>query len=373
MKVAFVSTYLPQKCGIATYTDYLTRALRRTKREVEITIIAEKEAAPVKEDGFEVLPCWRREDDYPSQIMKNLSSFDVFHVQHEYSIYGLDDRLPSLLKRIPRKIRKVVTLHCIRPSQFSERGKIDERYSAKIAKLADKVVVHLESQKSILERLGVERHKISVIPHGTEIIREDKIESRKKLNLPSNGNLILMFGFIKRHKRYEDVLDALKEIEKKRNDFHLIIAGTLSPSAKEEDKKYFDSIKRKIDELELRKHVILPGYFFPNEDVPYLFSACDLVLFPYYEEDRSASGAFHLAIGAGKPVIASRIPKFEELKHISDEMLILPLNSKGLASLILRLFEDEEFLRYVRERTDEYSRKTSWDSVARLHYEVYQS
>ena len=106
--------------------------------------------------------------------------------------------------------------------------------------------------------------------------------------------------------------------------------------------------------------------------MPYLFGACDVVLFPYYEEDRSASGSLHLAIGAKKPVIASRIPKFEELKNICDELLVLPYNSSGIARIAIRLFEDPEFAEYVLERTSEYRKLTSWEAVASQHLELYR-
>jgi hypothetical protein len=101
--------------------------------------------------------------------------------------------------------------------------------------------------------------------------------------------------------------------------------------------------------------------------------ASDLVLFPYYEEDRSASGSFHLSVGAKKPIIASRIPKFEELKNISDELLVLPYNGSGIARIATRLFRDEKFNEYILKRADAYRNKTSWHSVAKRHLEIYEN
>jgi len=180
-----------------------------------------------------------------------------------------------------------------------------------------------------------------------------------------------MFGFLKGHKCIEVVFDALKEILKKRSHVHFFIAGAVSPTAKEKDRQYVNSLIKRIDELGIGKNVIFPNKFFPNEDVPYLLSSADIILFPYYEEDRSASGSFHLAIGAKRAVVASRIPKFEELKNICDELLVLPYNSDGIAKICLRLFDDERFKNYVLKKTDEYRRKTSWEAVAKRHIELY--
>jgi glycosyltransferase involved in cell wall biosynthesis len=150
------------------------------------------------------------------------------------------------------------------------------------------------------------------------------------------------------------------------------VAGGLPPNASKEQKDYAKLVNEKIRELKLEKRVIFPNRFFPDEDVPFIFRACDLVLFPYYEEDRSASGSLHLAIGAGKPIIASRIPKFEELRNISDELLILPFNSAAIAKLALRLFTEQDFEKYIIKRTEEYRSLTSWKKIAERHMELYK-
>lgn len=372
MKIAYVSTYLPQQCGIATYTDYLIHGIRKVDTLSEIKIIAEQGASPIKQEKFEVIPCWNRKEDYLEPIISQTKGIDIIHIQHEYGIYKFDDRLPSVLQRLNINIKKIITIHCIRPAQFSERGDIDEKFAANIARLADEVIVHLELQKTILTRLGISSEKIHVIPHGTELSNEDKTASRKRLGLPMDARILLMFGFIKKHKCLHIVLEALVEILQRFKDVYLFMAGGLAPSASKKDRDYAQLIDRRIKELGLQKNIIYPNSFFPNEDVPYLFGASDIVLFPYYEEDRSASGSLHLALGAKKFVIASRISKFEELKEVCDELLVLPYNASGIAKIALRLFEDQEFNQYVLDRTEKFRRRTSWHAVARKHLELYK-
>jgi len=371
MKITYVSTYLPKRCGIATYTDYLIRGIRKVEPTSELRIIAEQGAAPIKQDKFEVIPCWDRNEDYVKPIISHAKGADVIHIQHEYSIYKRDNRLPSLLQGLDRNAKKVLTVHCVRPAQFSERGAVDEKFAAGIARLADQVIVHLGSQKAVLERLGIPPENIHITPHGTELSNEDPEASRKRFGLPVDAKIFLMFGFVKKHKCLHVVLEALVEMLEKFKDVYLFVAGGFAPNASQKHRDYAAFVAKRIEELGLQKNVIYPNRFFPNEDVPYLFGASDIVLFPYYEEDRSASGSFHLAIGAKKPVIASRIPKFEELKNISDELLVLPYNSSGIAKIAIRLFEEPQFREYVLDRTDEYRKLTSWETVARQHLELY--
>jgi glycosyltransferase involved in cell wall biosynthesis len=372
MKITYVSTYLPKQCGIATYTDYLIHGIQTVYPASEIKIVAEQGASPLKEDKFEVIPFWDRDEDYVDSIIIHTKGADVIHIQHEYSIYKFDDRLPKVLQGLDEKAKKVITIHCVRPAQFSERGAVDENFAARIAQLADQVIVHLGSQKAILTRLRIPSEKIHIIPHGTEICDGDKKASRKRLGLPTDANILLMFGFVKKHKCIHIVLEALGEILGKFKDACLFIAGGIAPGASQKDRDYAEFLEKRIGELGLQNNVIYPNKFFPNEDVPYLLRAADIVLFPYYEEDRSASGSFHLALGANKPIIASRIPKFEELKKICDELLVLPYNSSGIARTAIRIFEDPDFREYILERADEYRKLTSWEAVARQHLELYR-
>ena len=372
MKIAYISTYLPKQCGIATYTDYLIHGIREVDPASQIKIVAEHGASYIRQDKFEVIPSWDRNKDYVGPIISHTKGMDVIHIQHEYGIYKFDDRLPSVLQGLDANAWKVITIHCVRPAQFSERGAIDENFAGRIAQLADQVIVHLESQKAILVRLGIPSEKIHIIFHGTELSNEDQKASRKRLGLPVDAKILLMFGFVKKHKCLHVVLDALVEILEKIKDVYLFVAGGLAPTATQQDKDYAEFAGQRIVELGLQKNVIYPNKFFPNGDVPYLFGTSDIVLFPYYEEDRSASGSFHLAVGAKKPVIASRIPKFEELRDICDELLVLPYNSSGIANIALRLFEDPEFRRYVLDRTEQFRQRTSWQAVAKQHLELYK-
>jgi len=372
MKIVYISTYLPQQCGIATYTDYLIQGIRKVDPASEIKIVAEQGASPIKQDKLEVIPCWDRNENYVEPIISHAEGADVIHIQHEYSIYTFDDRLPTLLQELDANVKKIITIHCVRPAQFSERGAVDESFAARIARLSDETIVHLPAQKAVLTRLGTPSERIHVIHHGTELSNEDKKASRKRLRLPVGARILLMFGFIKKHKCLHIVLDSLVEILEKFEDVYLFLAGGLAPTASKKDREYAEFVGKRIEELGLQKNVIYPNKFFPNEDVPYLLRSADIVLFPYYEEDRSASGSFHLAIGAKTPIIASRMPKFEELKNICDELLVLPYNSSGIAGIAIRLFEDSEFRQHVVSRTEEYANLTSWKNVAGQHLQLYK-
>ena len=81
MKIAYVSTYLPKQCGIATYTDYLIRGIREVNPNLEIKIIAEQGASPKKENKLEVIASWDRNEDYVESIITHAKGADIVHIQ----------------------------------------------------------------------------------------------------------------------------------------------------------------------------------------------------------------------------------------------------------------------------------------------------
>ena len=374
MKVAYVSTYIPQQCGIATYTDYVIRAIQKVSPLVDIKVVAEKDAAPLNQEKFEVVPCWDRNENYVEPIISNIMDADIVHIQHEYGIYSLDDRLPTLLTRLKaERKRTIITIHSITPLQFSKSGMMTmaENCVKRIAELADEVIVHLDSQKAILERLRIPSEKIHIITHGTALSDADKKDSRRRLQLPGEGKILTVFGFLSPFKGLDVSLEVLKEIRGEVEEVYLFIAGGLAPTASEKEREYVQFLKETIEKNELTDNVLFSDTFIPNEEVPYAFGASDVVIYPHYHEDRSASGSVHLAIGAKKPVIAYRVPKFEVVKNISDELLVLPGNVSGIAKTAIRLFTDKDFEQYVLDRTEQYRRATSWPVTVRKHLRLY--
>jgi glycosyltransferase involved in cell wall biosynthesis len=117
-KIAFLGDYLPRKCGIATFTHDLRKAMTEQYPETENFV------APVNDlpEGYEYpaevrfefsendLDSYRRTADY-----LNFSNADIVCLQHEYGIYGgpAGSFILALLRDL--RIPVVTTLHgCFR-------------------------------------------------------------------------------------------------------------------------------------------------------------------------------------------------------------------------------------------------------------------
>ena len=99
MNLSYISTYPPTKCGIGTYTNYLSQALSRVNKAIRISIIAENGAKIIKDKLFETSPCFDRNEDYGQKINQAVTRFGpaIVHIQHEFAIFNPDERFLNLL------------------------------------------------------------------------------------------------------------------------------------------------------------------------------------------------------------------------------------------------------------------------------------
>ncbi|MEO0076144.1 MAG: hypothetical protein ABIK19_00530, partial [candidate division WOR-3 bacterium] len=147
-KLAYISTYSPQPCGIATYTEYLINGLMKLKKDLSIRVIAESKAEHYKNNFIEVLPVWNRFNDYSKPIIKYSKGFDIIHLQHEFGIFQFDNRIIKMLNGLNEVGKKIVTFHCIKPKQFADSPTIEAHIKA-VANLADLNIVHLPAQQAV--------------------------------------------------------------------------------------------------------------------------------------------------------------------------------------------------------------------------------
>ncbi|QTE67046.1 glycosyltransferase family 4 protein [Clostridiales bacterium] len=138
----------------------------------------------------------------------------------------------------------------------------------------------------------------------------------------SNGIVFLSYGFIREYKRIDVLISAAQEVfDEYKIPFKVIIAGSCDNWEDYQRQIYnndlFDLRIRRID----------------NEEVPSLFAESDYFVAPY--QDIAQSGSAIVAINYSKPVIASRLPAFEEyVENNKTGFLINPADKEDLKRVI---------------------------------------
>ena len=388
MHICLVSTFPPALCGIATYCSYLIDGLLSVDTKLHITVLAESPVANELRARVRVIDAFSKDSDYGPAILQQVRACapDVVHVQHEYGIFGFDGRFLRLLAGLREmRVPIVVTLHTVHTRSSLDVGcawrtdrrlptHIDiEREQRQLCELSDLTVVHQDwPMRTALIEQGARADRVASISHGT--LKETGVFSavaKKHLGYAADTPLLVAFGYFEPSKNHQHLLEAFSLLRRRQPNAKLWIGGHVrwpSPPAIE----YKARIVHLIDQMGLREHVTLWEEALPESEVPVLLSAADIGCFVYREDTYSSSGALHRMLGIGKPIIASRIPKFHELRRIAPEILVDPDYPEEIARVLMRLLEDCSFRSLIASKALQFAAETSWPLVAHAHLDVYR-
>jgi len=382
LNTGFISTYPPIDCGIGIYTQKLANAMLQNEPGSGIRIFAPQGAVDFRENGLEVSACFSRKGDYADILAGAVrdSGISLVHVQQGFEGLVEGKRMESLVTKLHDDgIIVVVTFHTVygpgwyrmlfmhRPNVLFHRKISDNAH----------IVVHNRSSAQSLIRQGVGSERITVIAHGTTRMEKvPKKEARKKLGLPDDGFIFLVFGFIHAQKNIHTIAEAFKRAAVLNPDVRLLVAG--SPGGGHAYNRAYAALVRKRLEPEISGgRVFWHQKFIPGDAVPLYYSACDVVLLPHaFQLYDSVSGVFHQAMGAEKPVICARSNKFKEvMSHVGDGegIFVRSMDTGGWKRAMLQMAGDEAFRKKVSDSLVDYAEKTEWTEVAQSHYQLYRS
>jgi glycosyltransferase involved in cell wall biosynthesis len=184
---------------------------------------------------------------------------------------------------------------------------------------------------------------------GTKV---DKIKAREHLGLDPKQNIILFFGFIRKYKGLDLLLEALPIIASEakrlnRPPIKLLVAGEFY-----EDRKMYDDL---IQKLNISDELILRTDFIQDSEVKYYLSAADFVIQPY--RHATQSGVTPLAYHFEKPMLVTRVGSLPDLVPDGKSGLVCEPEPAAIAAHILRLYElgEDHFLPHLREEKKKYS------------------
>jgi alpha-1,3-rhamnosyl/mannosyltransferase len=141
----------------------------------------------------------------------------------------------------------------------------------------------------------------------------------------------------------------------------LVIAGHYDPR--------YPEAQRRANELGLSDKVRFIGAV-SNEDLPALYTACDVFVFPSLYEGFGLPPLEAMACGA--PVICSNTSSLPEV--IGDAgILVDPLDTQALANAISSVLHHSNLRATLHERSLQQASRFTWDDVARQTLDVYKA
>jgi glycosyltransferase involved in cell wall biosynthesis len=201
------------------------------------------------------------------------------------------------------------------------------------------------------------------VPHplydnfGEKISKE---EAREKLNINKKDKVILFFGFIRKYKGLDILLNAMKLLNQNSSaqNIKLLIAGEFY----EDEKNY----KELLNDPLIKDNLIIHTEFISDSMVKYYLCASDSVVQPY--RNATQSGVTPLAYHFEIPMIVTNVGGLPSLVPDKKVGLIAEPNAESIAKKIIEYFDlgEEFFLPHLREEKKKYS----WNNMVKAITEL---
>lgn len=161
--------------------------------------------------------------------------------------------------------------------------------------------------------------------YGAPVSRKEALE---KLKLPEEHKYALFFGFIRKYKGLDLLLEAMADKRLAVAGIQLIIAGEYYG-----DKDFYEGIITKHN-LEDRIHRFTD--FIPNDEVKYYFAAADCVVLPY--RSATQSGITQVAYHFERGMVATNVGGLPESVQDGETGIICEPGPESIAEALLAFF-----------------------------------
>jgi predicted GH43/DUF377 family glycosyl hydrolase/glycosyltransferase involved in cell wall biosynthesis len=384
MRIAFVSTYPPRRCGIATFTSDLIQAIRQADPSTRARIAAIDERNSVRAYGSEVR--WRIRQGSPMPYRAaaraiNRSNADVVCVQHEFGLYGLwkgggwvgdhwiegtyEDHLTPFLDELEKPA--LVTLHTVLPDPSPA---IREAVRS-IADSAHGLTVMAETAVDILRDVyGIAQRPI-VIPHGMPHIEPiGRRRLKAKLGL-DHRQIVSTFGLVGPGKGLEYVIEAMPAVVARHPEALYLIAGQTHPELlKQRGEEYRNRLTALVEELGLTDNVVFVNQYLEQKDIIDYLLATDVYVTPYLDPNQITSGTLSYALGAGKAVVST--PYLHAKEALADDRGILVdfHAADQIAEAVNTILDDPKLKARLEKNAYRYANEATWPKTGARFLDV---
>jgi len=292
----------------------------------------------------------------------------ILHVQY-LALVPLGVPLELWLIRLCRwrGTRVVYTVHDVLPHDTGMRHAEQFR---QVYELADRLICHSDSmRKQVSEKFAIPAGRIEVIPHGLLQASRNELsrsEARARLGLPVGPVLVLTLGIIKPYKGIPFLLDAWAELCRQPGDALLVVAGT-GPA------DLLAELRTQAGRLGLGGSVRFDFRYLSQEELDAYHEAADILVYPY--RSITTSGALLTGLARRKPIVATRLPAFEDLLCDGETARLVEYgDTAGLARALACWIEDpSERARYGQATARLVEADLSWDTISRRTCACYES
>jgi glycosyltransferase involved in cell wall biosynthesis len=380
-RIAYVTTYPPRECGIATFTYDLSQAINTLGVFARPTIIAINDSrlnlgkSYSKEVRFII-----EQHDKASYLAAaeyiNNSDIALVSLQHEFGIYGTesgkDNWDGSMVLDFLRALKKpvVTTMHTVlkKPNEFQLKA-IQE-----IAQRSDRIVLMARNSRRILEPVyNIPREKMAFIHHGAPDVPFHGSDYFKRVFGLEGREVLMSFGFLSPGKGIEYVLNALPDVVKKHPEVMYLIVGATHPVVrKEAGERYRRELQKIVKKNKLIDNVKFVNQYLTLNQLILFLRATNIYLAPQLNPEQYVSGTVAYAAAFGKAIVSTKFRYARSLLRKGRGILVPFGDSVAIAGALNEILDNPQKKRDLEEAIYIYSRKMTWQHVASRYADLFR-
>ncbi len=375
-KILYMATFPPRECGIATFTQDLTKAF-----DNKFAPLTKSKIIAMNNNGTNIY-------NYSDDVIYEISDTDIAEyintakeinkkdsiklvcIQHEFGIFGGEygSYLIAFLEVINKPV--VITFHSVLP-------KPDEKLKRVVRAIAEKshhIVVMTEKAISILRKDYDIKTDIRLVPHGIPSIDFETSE-REKAKLGYKDRILLSsFGMMSSGKGYEFVIDALPDVVRKYPSLLYIIVGETHPVIrKREGEQYRNMLEKKVKDLGLEKNVKFYNKYVKLSEIISYLTATDIFICSNQAPKQITSGTLVYAMGAGRAVVSTPFLHASDIVNHERGILTEFEDSESFKKAILKVLSNKKLKEKMEKNAYSYTRHMTWPNVALSYMDIFNT
>ena len=189
----------------------------------------------------------------------------------------------------------------------------------------------------------------------------DKSVALKYLNLNAIDKHLLFFGFIRKYKGLDLLLEAMADVRIKQLNVKLIVAGEYY-----DDPSPYNEIIKKNG---LENTIILKTDYISSEEVRYYFCAVDMVVQPYRTATQSA--VTQIAYHFEKPMLVTNVGGLSEIVPHNKVGYVTEVNAQSVADAIVDFYSNNREQEFTANTVIE-KKRFLWSSFVNEVEKLYK-
>ena len=362
LRIAFVGTFPPTQCGLATFTESMVDSISDAARAVEpvvIRLIQPNE--PI--GGARATVDWIAGDAASfDRVRDTVADAGVVVLQHEYGIYGGPDGDEVLDLLRTTTTPSIVVLHTVLADPTPHQRAVLEE----VIERADVTVTQTAAARLRLANYAItDPQRVIVIPHGAWT--QPSAGQQRRQDRP----LVLSWGLVGPGKGLEHGIAAMAPLADLPPPPTYLIAGETHPKVRAaQGERYREMLARSAVELGIAERVVFDGTYRDAASLAALIGRADVVLLPYDSRDQVTSGVLVEALAAGKPVVATQFPHAVEALASGAGLLVRHGDDEAMADAIRQILTRSDLAAAMRHEAARVGAGLHWPVVAERYLKV---